>query len=202
MYSTVLCVRVFAGTAVLQPHPLPSSHYCWQNSGPCSLLTWSVWFLFFFSFYTLGMNLLNLLLLFARLSPSSFFFSFCDSSSSLFLLYQTSSFCQIQWMLSVLLRPITTLGCVAVCTWLDLVQALCIQSQPLWVHVCNCAIVYRKYGFETDISSLWLLTNFWPHLLQWPLSLRENNVIKMFYLEPSTSQSLVLSVLTGCCSLY
>lgn len=77
------------------------------------------------------------------LSPS-FFFSFCYSSSSLFLfLYQTSSSCQLQWMRSNLLRPITTLGCVAVCTWLDLVQVLCIQSQPLWVHVCNSAIMYR-----------------------------------------------------------
>lgn len=199
MYSAVLCVRKFAGTAVLPTHPLPSSHYCWQNSGPCSLC--SGWLLFFISMYTLGMNLLNLLLLFALLSPSSFFFSFCYSSSS-FLLYQTSSFCQMQWMLSVLLRPIMMLGCVAVCTWLDLVQVLCIQSQPLWVHVCNCAIMYRKYGFETDISSLWLSTNFWPHLLQWPLSLRENNMINMLYLEPSTSQSLVLRVLTGCCSLY
>lgn len=40
-------------------------------------------------------------------------------------------------MLSVLLRPITTFGSVAVRTWLDLVQIVCTESQPLCVHVCN-----------------------------------------------------------------
>lgn len=41
--------------------------------------------------------------------------------------------------------------------WFDLVQTLCGQPLPLWVHDCSSPVKYRKHCFTPVLPDLWLL---------------------------------------------
>lgn len=41
--------------------------------------------------------------------------------------------------------------------WFDLVQILYMQSQLMWVHVCNCEVMCNKYCFPVDVHFFWIL---------------------------------------------
>lgn len=77
--------------------------------------------------------------------------------------------------------------------WLDLVQVSYKLSQPLWVHVCNCVIVPRKYYFDDALSTTSGSYNLSSSLPCWPLSLGSAvYVIRMSHLRMSPLLTFIL----------
>lgn len=61
--------------------------------------------------------------------------------------------------------------------WLHHVQVSCIQSQAVWVPVCNGAAVASKYCSAADVCALWLLQSFHPQFHNDPWTFKGRNVI-------------------------